>query len=514
MHTTYTGESEENTMELEKYATDASAFRIVPKKVFYPKTVADIQAIVNDTRENRLAGGTASLTPRAGGTCMSGGPLTEEWVVDMTRHMHAVTIDPEACTATVEAGAYFRDIEREAKKYGLMFPAYPSSHLLCGIGGMIGNNASGEKSLRNGPTSANILSLEVVLADESMVFLEPKALSLATSQREKTLVELAHTYGKKLAHATGNVPKAASGYRLEKVVRDSIFSEIPLIVGAQGTLGIVTKAVLKLLPIPEHADLLLISAQSLKNLSDIIEIVHAHNPEVLETFDSNTYHKAEEFLSYHTSVVSPFLDTSAHLFILAQFSEDTKEATHAQRSACEQALLDKGYSVRHCEDARVVASAWEIRRNAFLLMRDHNEEGLRAVPCIEDVIVPLPSLGIFIEELSSVLTRRNIYYGFHGHIGDGSFRVIPVFDFSSPTLTDDIVGLTREVFELIKRLGGNMSADHSDGIIRTPFLKEFYGEELYRVFEDIKNLYDPENILNPGKKVGGTVAHIEKYLNR
>jgi FAD/FMN-containing dehydrogenase len=136
----------------------------------------------------------------------------------------------------------------------------------------------------------------------------------------------------------------------------------------------------------------------------------------------------------------------------------------------------------------------------------------RAVPCIEDVIVPLSNLGVFIEGLVAILKKRDIHYGFHGHVGDGSLRIIPVFDFRSPRVSDEIIALMKDVFKLVKKLDGNTSADHSDGIVRTPFLEAFYGKELNQVFGKIKKIYDPDNIMNPRKKVGGTIEHFKKTL--
>ncbi len=219
-------------------------------------------------------------------------------------------------------------------------------------------------------------------------------------------------------------------------------------------------------------------------------------------------------MAEHADKVVPYIDERAHLFILVQLSEDTAEATAAQATACHAALEAKGYFVRALTTPEDVAAAWMVRRNSFTLMRDHNEAGFRAMPCIEDVIMPLPALGEFIHELIDILERRRIIYGFHGHIGDGSFRVVPVFDFRKDTLTDEIFGLMDEVFTLIKRLRGNMSADHSDGIIRTPFLETFYGAELAGVFVDIKKIYDPGLHLNPGKKVGGTREDVVNALVR
>jgi FAD/FMN-containing dehydrogenase len=124
------------------------------------------------------------------------------------------------------------------------------------------------------------------------------------------------------------------------------------------------------------------------------------------------------------------------------------------------------------------------------------------------------ALAEFVRELHVILDRRNIKYGFHGHIGDGSLRIVPVFDTHSATLMDDITGLMSDVFAVIKRLQGNISADHSDGIIRTPFLREFYGEELTALFANIKHIYDPQQILNPGKKVGFTKDDIVRLFDR
>ena len=512
-NSTFNGDTLNDIATLEHYATDASSFKVIPQAVYFPKNVNDIVVLIQMCLEERTRGGTASITLRAGGTCMSGGPLNSGWIVDMTKHMNRITIDPVGQTATVEMGAYFRDIEDEAKKYGLMFAAYPSSHRICGIGGMIGNNASGEKSLRCGATSDNVLSLDVVLADGTLEHMKEKKISDITLPREKILYALYKRFAIQLTRATGNVKKSASGYRLEKLVHDDMFNPVPLFVGAQGTLGIVTKAVLKLTPIPAHTELLVISGQSLKDIPGIIETIFTYNPEGIETFDRNTFAKAREFLASQVASALPYLDEHAHLFILAQFSEPTHEATVSMATKCLSALIGRGYFVKHVIHPPDVRALWEIRRNAFLLMRDHNAEGFKAVPCIEDVIVPISALDTFVTELRNILQRRKITYGYHGHIGDGSLRIIPVFDFRLPTVSNDITTLMEEVFALVKRLKGNMSADHSDGIVRSPFIKEFYGEELYGAFESIKQVYDPKNIMNPNKKIGGSVTLLNRCLD-
>jgi FAD/FMN-containing dehydrogenase len=509
----YTGEYEEAQAVLDEHARDASVFSVCPRGVFYPKNVGDIVAVVNTIAKQKPYDASLCVSVRAGGTCMTGGSLCDGYVLNLTRHMNTIRVDRESRTATVEMGAYFRDIESQAREYGLMFASYPSSRGLCGIGGMIGNNASGEKSLRYGATSENVLELEVVLADGTVTRITPKDVSAVSEAKEVELLDLYRTYGSMLKSAVGDVTKASSGYRLDKVVQGTTFSAIPMFVGAQGTLGIVTKAVLKLVPLPEHLSLLVVSAESMRDIPSIIEIINAHNPEGLETFDRNTWKQAKAHLSSSAEQVEPYLVPDAHLYLLAQFSEDTQNATRAQSEMCRQKLIGAGYAVRAVTNHSHAEALWDVRRNSYLLMRDYNEDGHKAVPCIEDAILPLHALGTFIEELREILKRHAVHYGYHGHIGDGSLRVIPVFDFTQPNVGERITALMEETFALVKRLKGNISADHSDGIIRTPFLREFYGEELYHVFEEIKHIYDPLGILNPQKKTKGTVTHLNVCLD-
>lgn len=511
----FQGDSATDAATLDAYSRDVSVFKIVPCAVHYPVNVEDIVALVHDClEEKKTRNPNISLTVRAGGTCMSGGGINDGWIVDLTRHMKKISVDAKARTATVEMGAFFRDVESAAAEHGLMFAAYPSSHKIAGIGGMVGNNASGEKSLRFGATSDNVLELEVVLGDGTVHTVRPHDVSEMTDTTEAALLNLYTIFGERMKHATGSVKKSASGYRLEKVLEGNTFNAVPVFVGAQGTLGIVTRAVLKLVPIPEHLELLLISAKSLQDLPDIVHAVLEHNPEGLETFDKHTWEKAKQYMEPYAKRVKSFVAPNANLFILAQFSESTREATEAQAAACLLKLSKLTCHAAHVTNPDDIEAAWQIRRNSFLLMRDYNEEGERAVPCIEDVIVPLPMLGIFIEKLDAILVRHKLSYGFHGHIGDGSLRVIPVFDFTKPGVAGEIIALMEDVFALVKEVDGNISADHSDGIIRTPFLESFYSPELYAVFASIKGIFDPYNIMNPNKKVGGTVEMIERYLDR
>lgn len=468
-----------------EHATDASVFKVVPKGIYFPKNASDVAEIVKNIEPGQ------SISVRAGGTCMTGGSLTEGYIMNMTKYMHKVEIDPVAQTATVEAGAYFRDIEEAAKAHGLMFAPYPSSHLIAGIGGMIGNNASGEKSLRFGATIDNVLSLDVVLSNGELIHTSKKDIE---TEIEKKLFDLYKNYADSLRRAQGNVKKVASGYRLDRIVKDTQIDLTPLFVGTQGTLGIVTKAVLKLVPIPKDTVLYVIPINSIHDLPALLKKIMSMNPESVETFDIHTFECARIAMKEYADKIEKYVTPETMALVLAQFDAPVEGV---------------GEQVT---DQSVVDAAWKIRRSSFSLVRDNHREGERAVPCVEDSIVPIDRFDVFVPELVKIVEKYGLRYAFHGHIGDGALRIIPTFNFNDPDVSQKIISFTRDVIALIKSLGGNMSADHSDGIIRTPFLKEFYGDEIYRVFQDIKNIFDPNGKFNPHKKVGGTEAEIKKYI--
>jgi FAD/FMN-containing dehydrogenase len=234
--------------------------------------------------------------------------------------------------------------------------------------------------------------------------------------------------------------------------------------------------------------------------------------EAIETFDIHTFERAREFMKEDAEKIEKYIQPHTAGIILVELSETTEESTEAKARAYVQALATKGVS-GEVVSSDVATSAWNIRRHSFSLVRDHHPDHMRAVPCIEDLIIPLNHFDTFVPRLVAILQAENLSYAYHGHIGDGSLRIIPLFDFTDPQVGEHIMSFSEKVFALVKELRGNMSADHSDGIIRSPFLRDFYGDELYDAFRQVKEICDPHNIMNPHKKTGGTKEKLLKALD-
>lgn len=517
---TILGDIDESEAVLKEHARDISVFEMKPQCVLFPKYTQDIVEVMKIAQEyaHLPLAERPSITVRAGGTCMSGGSLTESLVLNLTRYMNHFTMDARSRTLTTDMGVMFKEIEATAAQENLFFGAYISSKDICGIGGMIGNNASGEKSVRLGATIDNVLGLEVVLHDGTVIktgVLEDEASALKTLTIKKQLIDIRTRIGTKLTDAIGEVPKAASGYRLERIDTDITRTDLtPLFVGAQGTLGVITRAVLKLSPTPAHAKLLVLSIHSLEELPFVLTTVMKARPVAVETFDINTFNKEKLYLKEYTDHCEQFFSEGVSLIVLAEFAEETHEATIAAATTVKDALAGKSITIHDIADSTLYESVWKLRRSSFLAMAQHNDEGWRAVPCIEDIIVPIHAFDKLVPGLLALIEKYKLWYGFHGHIGSGSLRIVPVFDFRKDRheVVSNIINFTREAIALIKSLHGNMSADHSDGIIRTPFLQEFYGDAVYQSFVAVKDVFDPNRIINRNKKVDGTFEMIEKYI--
>jgi FAD/FMN-containing dehydrogenase len=455
---------------------------------------------------------------------MSGGSLTEGVIVDTTHGFtHIGEVTKDARELWVSSGVYYRDLEKTLIPFGLMFAPYTSSKDICTIGGMIGNNASGEKSFRYGATIDNVLSIRMICSDGNEY--EFSAITKSELDQKKTLTTYEGTIYRKIStlletsseiieKERPKVKKNAAGYGIWNVhdKHTDMYNIAKLIVGSQGTLGFITEAKIKIYPILPYTSMVVVGINNLSDLAKVITIMSKNNPEGIEVYDSHTYTLAKLYKEKEASAVS-YVE-GQHLTVFALFSEEKEGTAQAVSLTCQKQLDDSGYKTILIEDKKEQEAHFVIRRASFKMLKEHAHNEKRAVPFIEDTIVPLDRYDGFLSELEHILKKFDMTYTYAGHIGDGSIRLIPLVDMEKETSTQNILKLAEEVYTLTVHHGGSISVDHNDGIIRTPYLHLMFSEKMLEIFTMIKSVFDPDNLFNPNKKVGGTKEHISKFISK
>ncbi|MDP3729698.1 MAG: FAD-binding oxidoreductase [bacterium] len=526
------GELQTDEVTLKKYSHDASLFEIKPSAVFFPKDVDDIKHVVNVARES---GGAITLTPRAGGTDMTGGSLSESLIVDTTRYLNTI-IEVRDGLAVTQPGVYYRDFEQATLKHNLLLPSYPASREICTVGGMVGNNAGGEKTLSYGKTEKYVERLKMVLADGNAY--EFHALSkkeLDTKKKQKNfegevyrnMYKLISKNSALIQKARPNVTKNSAGYYLWNVWDGKTFDLTKLFVGSQGTLGIVSEITFRLVRPKTHSQLAVIFMKDMKSFVDVAHIVLKYKPESFESFDDHTFKLAINFLPSFIKILKKnifklawqFLPEFAmvltggipKLILLAEFTGDSDE------EITERLETLGGELEGICSKSRIITSHdemekyWTIRRESFNLLRKHIK-GKRTAPFIDDLIVRVERFPEFFPRLQKLLDRYQMTYTIAGHVGDANLHIIPFMDLKDLKTHTIIQKLSDEVYNLVFEFGGSMTAEHNDGLIRSPYLKKMYGEKVYKLFEETKKIFDPFGIFNPGKKVGANLQYAFDHI--
>jgi len=512
------GEIVDDSDTLAKYSTDASIFEILPSMVVYPKDYEDIKSLIKFITQNPKYN--LSLTARSGGTDMSGGAINDSIILDMTKHFNKI-LEIGSDFAKVQPGVYYRDFEKETLKKGLLFPSYPASKQICTVGGIVANNAGGEKTLFYGQTKNYIKSLKIILSDGNEYLIEP---ILAENLREKISENnfLGNVYKKihqlleenfeLIQKAKPKVHKNSSGYFLWDVWDEKSFDLTKLFTGSQGTLGIITEITFKLIkPKPDFA-LLVINLDNLNNLDQIINEVLKFQPETFECFDDQTIQYAIKFLP---EVREVFSHTLPNFVLMAQFSADSPQKVLEKCQNTQKNLQVFNLQSKIIDDPKIEEKYWLIRHESFNLLRKHSS-GMRTAPFIDDIIIRPEKLHIFLPRLKKILNKYQNYmlYTIAGHIGEGNFHIIPLVDFKNKFIRGKIMELLKEVVDLVLAFEGSLTAEHNDGLIRGPYLEKVYGENIYQLFKEVKNIFDPKDIFNPHKKVDATFKYSLDHVSK
>ena len=520
----FNGEVDTSEASRKAASRDASIFEVLPAGIIAPRDTNDIQAAVRWANDQAEAGNPVTLAARVGGTCMSGGSLTQGYILDLKRYFNYVgAVDTVAQTITSQTGAMHLSVETAAKEKGLLFAPYTSSRDICGIGGMLGNNASGEQSIKYGPTSANVNKVKVVLSDGNEYEFGPLSRTEVEAKKRlpnfegeiyRKVTQLLSENAFTIATSHPRTVKNAAGYQLWDLwdTHGQVFNLGRLFIGAQGTLGIITEAELKLVKPGKYQRMIVTPIGDLAVLAEVVKTMLRYEPISCETFDHFTYELAEQL--YPEDANRAHVARGKHMVILSVFEGETQHETDVIAGQAKEMLEKLGHETFWIDDQATIDSFLLIRRKSFKMLLEHPTPNTRAEAFLEDTIVPLENYGAFLGELEAILKEYKMIYTYAGHIGAGSIRLVPLADMEAEGAADRIMELETKVNDLVITYGGSISVDHNDGIVRTPYLEKQFGVEMVRLFAEVKRIFDPNTIFNAGKKVGGTYAYAVNHVIR
>ena len=556
------GDVDDSADAIATHSRDASLFEIKPELVVYPKDADDVVNLVKFVAEEKKNDPSISIAARSAGTCMAGGSLNNSISLDCMRYLNTlgeitevssyeilphfwgatkpVTISGEA---HVEPGIFYHDFEPKTLEKNLLLPCFTASKSINALGGMIGNNSGGELSLKYGKTQDYVKEVDIVFSDGSReIISEIPRLEAESRAARPTFVGSIYRDILKLLDANKDlieskrphVSKNSAGYNLWNVIRkdeksgQEMVDLSQLIVGSQGTLGVTVGAKLRLVKTKKESAMVVVYLYNLDILAQIVDESLKFEPETVETYDDKSIMLAVRFwkgfikmkgfmgfIKMGISFIPEFFMMLGGMPKMVLLIECTGDDKHEVLSRVE--LLQKRLStfehvkIKVAKDKEAGEKYWMIRHDSFNLLRQH-VKGKRTAPFIDDVIVPPEKLPEFIPAIRKILDDHKLNYSIAGHGGNGNFHIIPLIDVDESKSLDMILEVSEQVYSLVLKLGGSITAEHNDGIIRTPYLLDMFGPEIIALFTQVKKIFDPQDIFNPGKKVGLTKADIGKYL--
>lgn len=539
----FSGEIKTDAATRDEFSHDASIYELVPDAVLAPKTAKDIKNLVKFVSEHKPTHPTLAITPRSAGTDMSGAAIGSSLVLDMTKHfgtIHSLTHSQ----LHVQPGAHMRDIDPLTDQKGVMLGCVPASRAICTIGGMVGNNSGGEQSLRYGNTENFVTELKVVLADGNEYSMKPidrKALEMKIEQgdfegelyrRIYTLIENNYDL---IKNARPHVNKNSMGYNLWSVWdrETGIFDMTRLISGSQGTLGVITDMKLRVVPKAKHSGLLVLYLPNIKQLGELIPLVMSHNPATFEGFDDITFDLGikhfkvfrdalglKEWTKQQASLLKSVAKFKSHIpnmVLMVEFEGETLEEVHEKIDVLAGDL--KGFTLKKevagTEDES--SKFWQIRRASLALLRQRIKDKY-ASPFIDDLTVQPKYLPEFLPQLRKIIRKYDLPATIAGHFGDGNFHIIPLMSISDPADQLKLEPTMRDIVPLVLKYGGTLAGEHNDGMVRGPWLPAMFGDEVYQIFRETKEIFDPMYMFNPHKKTDAnwefSMDHIRTNKNR
>ncbi len=485
------------------YSTDASIYQIEPLGVVLPKHAGDV---VETVRAATAAG--APILPRGGGTSLAGQAVGEAVVLDLSVHLRRVLeVNREEMWARVQPGLVQDAFAAALAPLGLRFGPETSTSNRANLGGMIGNNSAGARSLVYGKTVDNVIDATVVLADGTVERLGWMAWDEirrrarghgALSRILREIVAIRDGYADDIRSRFPRIPRRVSGYNLDLLLDSAGVNLARLIVGSEGTLATVVEARVQLHRLPPATGLAVLHFDGmLPALEAGVEALELR-PTCVELVDRMVLRLARESLAYARRL--HFVEGEPEALILVEFAGESQAEVRSRFDRLEARMGTRGQPMLRILDPAEQKNVWAVRKSALPLLLslpgDH-----KPIAFVEDTAVSPERLPEFIRRFEEILDRSRTKSCFYAHAGAGCLHIRPLINLKNPAEVRKMEGLAREVCDLVRDFGGAMSGEHGDGLARSHFNEEVFGPRVYEAFGRLKAAFDPEGLMNPGKVV-------------
>ncbi|MBN2456586.1 MAG: FAD-binding protein [Sedimentisphaerales bacterium] len=487
------------------YATDSSIYQITPVAVVLPKDEADVSAAVKIAVKYNV-----SILPRGGGTSLGGQAVGSSMVIDFSKYMNKILeLDVENRWAKVQPGIILDELNAKLVEHKLFFAPDPATSSRATIGGMIGNNSSGTKSIVYGITCDHVLETKVLLSDGSIVNLgeisfeqqNHKIGSAESSSVESKIAaglkEIIDASRSEIEARYSKLMRRVHGYNLDRFIQKDRWNLAKLIVGSEGTLGIVLQARLNLEPIPLHKVLCVAHFSELLEAVRSVTPILKHKPSAVEILDADVILQARKNLGI--APLCSFIQGEPQAILIVEFFGDTAEQAQqkAEQLAVELESKKRGYAWPVITEPTEQAKVWTVRKNGLGLMLGI-KSARKPTPFIEDSCVPVEVLPEYIEQVLDFCRRRGVPVAMYAHASVGTIHIRPFLNLKKPQDIDNLKVIASFALSLVKKYGGSLSGEHGDGRTRSPFLEMFYGKQICDAFRAVKDLFDPAGLMNPG----------------
>ena len=506
------------------FATDTSVLTLTPAIVVYPHNESDVRKAARFTWQLAERGRVIPMTARGAGTDQAGAAIGNGIIMVFPAHMNKIMeLDPKTGVVAVQPGLNYGKLQQTLQTHGRFLPPFPASVEYCTIGGAMGNNAAGEKTVKYGSTRDFVKSLRVVLANGEVIEtgrLNKRELSKKMGQSsmegqiyrelDKVLEEKKHI----VEASRLDVSKNSAGYNIADIKqKDGSVDLTPLFIGSQGTLGIITEAILETEPYNPATTLLVASFDDVERAAKAILDIRrlSEVPSAMEMVDGNLL----DFIDLRNpNQLKGTIEKPFHkIMLLVEF--DNFNARIQKRMAKKTAKIveDYGGACQIETDPEQQDHLWRIRHSAASVTA-YSDNNAKALPIIEDGIVPIEKFVEYLTGAYTIFAKYNLQVAVWGHAGNANLHMQPFLDLGQLGDRQKLFKIMEDYHQLVISLGGSTTGEHGDGRLRAPYLRQLFGEETYEVFQAVKKIFDPYNIMNPGVKIDVKLDDLKPLLRQ